>query len=548
MLNEIIINGASYIYKEEFDVNLTLTYENENWEEWHIIREFISNALDSVNMDISKVEINTQEGFVHIHDMGTGYPMVYAKRIGASSKKNDSTSIGQFGEGSKLAMLACIRKEIQVMLCSQNWMIVPKSVESEGQQILMYDIFETDEPIPGSVVVIEATEGILEIINDLPSYFLHYNNCVCLFGSLKAGICPLPSSNKARLYNKGVYVKDIIALYSYAISLEKLNRDRDLISQSDMAYAIRDLWENVSDKELIKNLLTASMLPNEQKQQFIEFRSTLYSNHKDIWAEAFREMFGLTACLFSDEIASREASHLGFNVVKMDYCFNNILTSGGIKYDKHGLSDDYEFVFSSNLDNEEKTTLNKLPLYAQLAGFEIPSEIKVFDEYKNHDDIPGLYNPVNQQVYLRKDILKSNFPEALYTFLHELNHFETCSDDMSREFAEGLCRKLAEFTLKYIEEVGFTETLNITAKGIELPVSFSLSALNMIANIIVAKNELSILVAGRTIKVMLPIEVEKPAIWNYRKISISNGKFVVSLPEQLKEKIGESQILSCRIK
>lgn len=542
----ITVSGIEYTFKETFDVNLTLAYENETWQTWHILREFISNALDSVSLNIEKVQISQESDYVIIHDKGCGYPIVLAKRIGASSKKNDPASIGQFGEGSKLAMLTCLRKGIKVMLCSQNWLIAPKATEMEGQEVLMYDIYESMSSITGSIVIVEATPEVLDIVNHLHEYFLYYNKGTCLFGNTSEGIYPL-SQGKAKLFNKGVYVRDIDSLFSYAISIDKLNRDRDLINHSDIAYEIRDIWENVNDTDLIKQLLSACSLPSSQRNKLVEFYCSLYSKHTLKWAEAFRDLHGQNACLYTDDIAEREAVCLGYNVIKIEYSFANIQKTGGIKLDKEGLSDDFEFVFSSTLDRDEKIMLYKLPVLAQLAGFEVPESIRVFDEYKQHSDIPGLYNSEKQQIYLRRDLLKSDFEEALYVFLHEACHHSTGADDISREFAEGLCRKLTTMLLKYVDEIGVEETLIMSPKGLQLPESFSLSACEMAASMTAIGSDLTIRVGSTTIRASLPSAVKKPMLWNNKKISINNGRFVVSLPEAIKDLVG-SKTLRCSIK
>ncbi len=103
------IQGRIYLLREEFDVNLTLDYENDSWDEWHIIREFVSNALDSVGGDKEKMRVESTDDVITIIDDGEGYGIVLAKRIGASSKKTDTASIGQFGEGTKMALLTCLR-------------------------------------------------------------------------------------------------------------------------------------------------------------------------------------------------------------------------------------------------------------------------------------------------------------------------------------------------------------------------------------------------------------------------------------------------------
>lgn len=144
-MESVTINGILYQYFEQFDVNLTLQYENDRWSEWHIIREFISNALDAVGGQVDAFSLSEEDGFIHIHDLGNGYSINYAKRIGASSKKNDEQSIGQFGEGTKMAILTCLRKGISVRLASQDWFIIPKSLPIEDDlDVLVFDIYKAE--------------------------------------------------------------------------------------------------------------------------------------------------------------------------------------------------------------------------------------------------------------------------------------------------------------------------------------------------------------------------------------------------------------------
>ncbi len=37
--------GREYKFVEEFDCNLTLDYENDRWEAWHVVRELVSICL-----------------------------------------------------------------------------------------------------------------------------------------------------------------------------------------------------------------------------------------------------------------------------------------------------------------------------------------------------------------------------------------------------------------------------------------------------------------------------------------------------------------------
>ena len=528
---EITVNGVAYTLKEEFDTNLTLTYENEQWAEWHILREFISNALDSVGNDTSQISIQSDQGFYNICDSGVGYPLVYAKRIGATSKRDNTSLIGNFGEGVKLSLLACVRKDITVYLASQNWLIEPKITMIEGQDVLLYNIYETSVPVTGTTVVIQATDQITEIINHLDRYFLQFSkNGDCLHGTITGGIYPL-SGDTARLYNKGVYVKDITALYSYAVSLESLNRDRDLISHSHIAEAVCNIWESVSNLELIRTFIQASTLPYQESDVLVELHYSVYTSSPDSWAVAFKELFGSEALLYTDSFAEREAIELGYKVVNCNYRVADLLKGAGIKNDTETLSDDYEFTFIDKLGAEESATLNKISALVGLLDIEAPKNVRVFQEYANHDDILGLYNTRNHQVYMKRDALTSGLEEALEVYLHEANHYISGSDDLSRGFASSLCQMLTRLLLRYSDEVGIKSQVHIVDADIILPPQFPATP-SSYANIIAIGNKLCIYTATGTVEVELPIFLASP-ICGTKRIVVKNQGMRLKLPSKL---------------
>ena len=276
-MNQIILRGSTYSFVEQFDVNLSADYEIERWDVWHMIREFVSNALDAVGNDSQRINISSEAGFIHIADQGSGYPIVYAKRIGASSKREDAASIGQFGEGTKMAMLTALRKRLAIRLASRDWLVIPKLMNAEEDlQVLAYDIYKTDNSMIGSMVSIEEADCTKQVIESLSSLFLQFNEAALLSGQPDNGI--LPKSEGARLYNKGVYIKDVDALFSYALSIEKLNRDRDSIDEQQLSKAVADIWSRVDDN----NLISAYFCGSEHvgclgvASKLLEYRQTIY--------------------------------------------------------------------------------------------------------------------------------------------------------------------------------------------------------------------------------------------------------------------------------
>ena len=530
--NEIAVNGVNYTFKEEFDVNLTLTYENDNWEEWHILREFISNALDSVRGDTAKVSISSSDGYITIRDTGDGYPLVFAKRIGATNKKDDTDFIGNFGEGVKLSLLACVRRGIKVLLLSREWLIEPKAVLMENQYVLMYSIYETDTPVIGTTVVIEANAAAMEIIDNLGQYFLQFrSDNEILHGDMNSGIYPM-ADQKARLYNKGVYIKDITALYSYCVNLERLNRDRDLISNSDIAMAIKKIWDTVDSPCLIKPLIVASTWPYRQRNKLVELYYGISSVSTDAWATAFTELFGSKALLYTNDLAAREAMELGYDVVNCDYHISDILRPAGIRNDTETLADDYEFTYTDKLEHNEAVTLDKLYALVGLLDTDILKDVKVFEEYANHPDIRGIYSPRLNQVFLRKNLLATGVQEALTVYLHEVNHRISGSDDYSREFADSLCQMLSKLLLRYASEVGIKTTAQINGTDLYLPFQLQTGTTNY-ANFIAVGNRLFIYTPDSSADIELPLVLASPLCGIRKFIMRKDGYLMIKLPTKI---------------
>ena len=167
----------------------------------------------------------------------------------------------------------------------------------------MFDIYETDTPITGSMVRIEATPEIIETIQRKEQYFLQFSGQAPLFGTVNHGI--FPREQAAILYNKGVFIKELGALYSYGLSLAELNRDRELVDDQVLCRAMRSLWERVDNAELIREYFLASHRTFGGQNPYQEFSFLIYPDDKAIWLHGFRDIFGAKAVLFTNPLAAR---------------------------------------------------------------------------------------------------------------------------------------------------------------------------------------------------------------------------------------------------
>jgi hypothetical protein len=145
-----------------------------------------------------------------------------------------------------------------------------------------------------------------------------------------------------------------------------------------------------------------------------------------------------------------------------------------------------------------------------------------------------MYNPNKQQVYIKKNVLTAGLEEALGVFLHEANHHVSGSDDMSREFADSMCRMLANLLLRYSTEMGIKAQVRITETEIILPVQFMADSYNPTnyATIIAMGNRLYINIAFGTVEIELPLVLATP-ISCTKKILDTNHGYMLKLPGKL---------------
>ena len=366
----------------------------------------------------------------------------------------------------------------------------------------------------------------------------------CLYGHYLEGIFPIVDET-AKIYNRGVFVKEIKGIFSYAVNLEEgLNRDRDIIEYSDIFHSIRDIWTNVSNLSLVKKLLELYLKPYKDKRDYIESWGSITSNHSKIWAEALMQIVGKGACLSNNDISAREAETLGFKpLVGISWDVAAILKDGGIQEDIDVLSEGYEFEWVEKLSSKEETILSRIQELAQIAGFvDKPSTIRIFSKYHMDENVRGCYHHKKREIYLKQELLHGeDIEEILSVYLHECIHHETGADDLDRNFADHVLTKLSSMVMNYTSQIGVEKILEVTSRGILLPDDFKLSAKELIGIITTLKNELIITAGNITIRHRLKESFEKPSIYK-RKIGTQEGKFTLNLPREIKEKI-EGKIL-----
>ena len=90
-------------------LTITPTYVS-HWSWWEGARELIQNAIDSGDHDVNFIKDS-----ICIDSYGGKLP-IQSLLLGKTSKEDDETKIGKYGEGMKLAFLCLLREGADVTM------------------------------------------------------------------------------------------------------------------------------------------------------------------------------------------------------------------------------------------------------------------------------------------------------------------------------------------------------------------------------------------------------------------------------------------------
>lgn len=283
---------------------LTLTPEYvKTWRVVDALRELFQNALDQTQLT------------------GVPYSWTYDKKkkelvitspkswldrstllLGSSSKADDTGTIGQFGEGYKLASLVLLREGLSLCIENENynetWIPTLKpSKRFNGVSILQFSI---DGRIKHKHTVSKNLRFIVSnLSNELWEEYKGYNLSLIKVGETidtKNGSILLDKTFSQRIYVNGLYVasmEDLRYGYNFIPAQLPLDRDRSVLPSYDTLTAIANLWL-LSESPLIEDLLAKGA----KDVSYIQYSSLRYKNYEKQGSYVytkFREKYGSNA-------------------------------------------------------------------------------------------------------------------------------------------------------------------------------------------------------------------------------------------------------------
>lgn len=244
----------------KYELSLTKDYVPD-WTVLDAIRELFQNALDQET--VAKDNTMFWDYSEGTFSVGNKLSILEPKSLllGATTKADDSKTIGKFGEGYKIATLVLTRLGKTVTFynygAKEVWRARFSKSKKYGAEIL---VFEVDKKFPWTTVpdnnLTIHIEGITEQeFEDIKGTNLHIANESVNSVFTPHGEVLLDAEMKGKMFVNGLYIctSDIFK-YGYNFNPDKvsLDRDRKLIRDFDLKWTTSQMWLSSKDVEVTR--------------------------------------------------------------------------------------------------------------------------------------------------------------------------------------------------------------------------------------------------------------------------------------------------------
>jgi len=400
------------------------------WNTWDIVREIVSNALDTQ----TPVKITRENDNLVISDNGTGFS-IEALIMGISTKP-DETAIGQFGEGLKIGLLVCSRLNIDVEIYTSNLKFWNETTKIGNTDVLKICYQETGKHVVGTKVILKSWYPENE---DYKDRFLFTNPQNILISTDNGNILVNPQSD---IYVKGVSLASNPGFsFSYNITSNsvKMNRDRKSVNMSDLFTGIGEIWNKIEDSKLWVKFWESVKSGKHENSVYLS-RHNMTNETFATCQHAFYRTFGTKPALVQDDSEYSEIKHRGYTPI-FDSIFGGQLrwfVRDFVPYAYQILEElnkqEIIWVSSHKMDDTQKDTISTLRKVCKRYGFD--SKMIRGANLSNHH-ARGLYNPRDGFIYIDVSCLY-DLVESIGILLHEISHAVTNGNDLTDTHVRGI--------------------------------------------------------------------------------------------------------------
>lgn len=316
--------------KSKYELTISTGYVPD-WTYVEAVRELFQNAIDNerVNPD-NKMSISHTGDVLEISNK-TSKLTLDSLLLGSSTKRDDDRTIGQHGEGYKIAFMVLLRegKNITVENYGANELWTTKLVNSRrynGAKVVQIEVDKNPfwkKNVNNDLNII--VEGISESeYDDIVKANLFLQDDVDASEMTSSGQVLFGDDNVGRIFVKGLYVSTMNSMglrygYNFDTTGIKLDRDRKLVSSFDISYYASKIWAELAKNDKYTEDIADMIQSKAPDVEYLRSSIYLYKDNlggvADKIVDNLKEEYGDNVYPVTDNEEYRAAERSGLNPV-----------------------------------------------------------------------------------------------------------------------------------------------------------------------------------------------------------------------------------------
>ena len=420
---------------------ITLDYVPD-WGAWEVVRELATNALDAdpgFTLELQEVcDPDLDDVVKTLVITSKGYLVDRHLLLGVSEKESEN-SIGQFGEGMKLAMLVLTRMSLTADIYSNGWHYWNMPAEMNGEKVFKIIWEECDGSRDLTAIHIPHWE-----YDTYEERFVRPGDPRILFTD-PFGRMVLEESGDPQIYVKGVWVQRGRAYstdfaFSYNVTDVKMNRDRGVIDSWDLTRETGKIWASVTDTDLLTRFWQAA--DDRLGERHVRL-SVAPIESKRAHKAAIRRVHGRNAVVKTDDAAAKQAKYRGAKPIETGSDLSSVakdLIGSDVEHIQEIEGKSKVVITAKSLSERQTSTMQMLKRMAKRTGFEGRIQAYVLPQ-----GVLAEYHKGNVRISVQE---LEHEKQALKAMLHEIGH-DGGAEDETTEHTQAALDAAVDIILSY---------------------------------------------------------------------------------------------------
>lgn len=414
---------------------IQLTIKTSYLPKWHIwegIRELVQNARDAEVEHHARMDIRHGGDMLRIENKGTTLPLK-ALLLGHTTKLGNEATIGQFGEGLKLGILALVRAGISVKIRNGDevWTPVIEHSPVFDEDVLAFEIEGGRKYQERVLVEVACSKKAWDDVRDRLLFVRKprkSEQITSRYGSLLLG-----DRYKGRVYVKGIFVSHHDDLqFGYDLAFANLDRDRKMVEHWNLRTMTRTvLLQALGKSPKLRAGAFEIFETKSPETDGLEYSlDSLDDATAALVADTFAAKHGKDAVPVASLAESADIEHLGKRGVVVPDSLRKVLekTVGSLESVKEELRTEVTKTYSwHELSDAQKTNLvDGIELVDSVVGLKLEDVVVV--DFRS-DDLMGQFADGRMVLIAAKHL--DNAATTLEILVHETAHRDGSDGDKS---------------------------------------------------------------------------------------------------------------------